>query len=89
MQVGIRELKARLSHYLERVRAGETVVITHRGRPVARVDRVESDEPPEELRPLVEAGRLSYKPPRRDLPQPLRLASPGKNLADYVSEQRR
>lgn len=31
-RVGIRELKARLSHYLERAAAGETIVVTDRGR---------------------------------------------------------
>lgn len=33
--VGIRELKNRLSQYLKRVRSGERVVVTERGRPVA------------------------------------------------------
>jgi prevent-host-death family protein len=33
--VGIRELKNRLSQYLRRVRAGERLVVTERGKPVA------------------------------------------------------
>ena len=33
--VGIRELKNRLSQYLKRVRAGERLVVTERGKPVA------------------------------------------------------
>ncbi|MQA76521.1 MAG: type II toxin-antitoxin system prevent-host-death family antitoxin [Solirubrobacterales bacterium] len=33
----ISELKAKLSEYLARVRAGEQVLITDRGRPVARI----------------------------------------------------
>lgn len=36
-QVGIAELKARLSEYLARVQAGEEVVVADRGRPVARL----------------------------------------------------
>ena len=35
--VNIRELKARLSHYLRLVRAGETVEITERGVPIGRI----------------------------------------------------
>lgn len=35
LAVGVRELKNRLSEYLNRVRAGERVMITDRGRPVA------------------------------------------------------
>ncbi len=37
MDVGIRELKARLSEYLGRVSAGEVITVTDRGRPVARI----------------------------------------------------
>jgi len=33
--VGVRELKNRLTYYLRRVRKGEEVVVTERGRPVA------------------------------------------------------
>lgn len=35
--VSIAELKARLSEYLAAVRAGEDVIVTDRGRPVARL----------------------------------------------------
>jgi prevent-host-death family protein len=34
---GVSELKAKLSEYLARVKAGEEVVVTERGRPVARL----------------------------------------------------
>lgn len=37
IQVGIAQLKARLSEYLVRVQTGEEVVVTDRGRPVARL----------------------------------------------------
>ncbi len=33
--VGVRELKNQLSQYLKRVRAGERLVVTERGEPVA------------------------------------------------------
>lgn len=36
-RVSIGRLKARLSEYIRRVRGGEAVVITDRGRPVARL----------------------------------------------------
>lgn len=35
IHAGVRDLKNHLSHYLRQVRAGERVVVTHRGRPVA------------------------------------------------------
>ena len=36
-RIGIKELKARLSEYVERARAGEMVVVTDRGKPVAEL----------------------------------------------------
>ncbi len=34
---GIAELKAHLSRYLERVKSGNEVLVTERGRPIARI----------------------------------------------------
>lgn len=40
----ISELKNRLSAYLDKVRAGHTVVIFDRSQPIARIERVEGSE---------------------------------------------
>ena len=37
MDVGVRELKAKLSEYLAAAAAGEDVVVTDRGRPIVRL----------------------------------------------------
>lgn len=37
MEIGIRELKARLSEHIERVTKGETITVTSRGRRVAMI----------------------------------------------------
>lgn len=37
--VGVRELKNRLTHYLDEVKNGENVVVTDRGTPVAIFDQ--------------------------------------------------
>ena len=53
MDVGVRELKARLSSYVQRAAAGEVITVTDRGRPVAVLG------PPlgvVDLRSAVEAG---------------------------------
>jgi len=39
----ITEVKNRLSSIIDRVRSGETVVVTDRGRPVARIEPVRAD----------------------------------------------
>lgn len=41
--IGVRELRQHASRYLERVRHGETLEVTDRGRPVARLVPVASD----------------------------------------------
>ena len=59
IQVGVRELKARLSHYLRRVKAGDTVTITDRGRVIARVNPVAfTDNEP--IWKMVREGRVSW-----------------------------
>lgn len=35
MEIGVRELKAKLSHYLRLAEQGETIVVTDRGKPSA------------------------------------------------------
>ncbi len=53
MDIGIRELKAKLSAYVQRAAAGEVITVTDRGRPVAILG------PPlgvVDLRGAVEAG---------------------------------
>lgn len=42
MDVGIRELKAKLSHYVARASEGESVTITDRGKPVAQLTAIGS-----------------------------------------------
>jgi antitoxin (DNA-binding transcriptional repressor) of toxin-antitoxin stability system len=43
--VGIRELKNQLTRYLRRVKQGEEIVVTERGRPVAVIHRIRCDDP--------------------------------------------
>ncbi len=41
MSVGVRDLKAKLSEYLGRAAGGESIVVTDRGIPVARIVPIE------------------------------------------------
>ena len=61
--VGIRELKARLSHFVSEVRTGEVVLITDRGSVVAEMRAPSASVGPEsamdlKLRRLAEEGGL-------------------------------
>jgi prevent-host-death family protein len=63
----IAELKARLSEYLAAVRQGEDVIVTDRGRPVARLSGLANDAKLDaRVSELVRTGLM--RPPRRVLP---------------------
>ncbi len=54
--VGVRDLKNNLSRYLDRVRSGEEIIVTDRGRPVARLSSIDAST--DRLADLVESGAI-------------------------------
>ncbi|MEM9033830.1 MAG: type II toxin-antitoxin system prevent-host-death family antitoxin [Actinomycetota bacterium] len=86
VEVGIRDLKNGLSKYIDRVRAGEEVIVTDRGRPVARLSSVDASE--DRLADLVAAG-VVRAPARRERHVPRRRINPDGPVSDLVAEQRR
>lgn len=82
-EVGVRELHDRLSEYLERVEAGGEVVVTRRGRPIARLSGLDAARPLEEL----ERRGLVRMPEASQSPRTARVDSSG-SVSDLVSEQR-
>ena len=61
-RVAISELKAKLSEYLKAVRAGEEVIVTDRGKPVARLAPISgADDTESRLRGLFRAGLARQK----------------------------
>lgn len=82
----MRDLKNNLSRYLERVREGGEVIVTDRGRPVARLAAL--DQPTDRLADLIASGAV--RAPRvtgRGLPA-RRVRASG-SVSDFVAEQRR
>lgn len=77
----ISEAKNRLSAYIDRVRRGETVVITDRGKPVAQLAPLEPGTPAHHDAQLAELARLGIvrlpqKPPPKRLRGPVSLRTP-------------
>ena len=85
IEVGIRELKNKLSAYIDHVRDGEDVIVTDRGRPVARISPV--DRETERLSELVAAGLVH--PPTSPGHQPAPRVKAKGTVSDLVAEQRR
>ena len=86
VEVVIRDLKNSLSRYIERVRDGEEIIVTDRGRPVARLSSL--DHSGDRLAELIASGAVRpptettrYRPARR-------IKSKG-SVSDLVAKQRR
>jgi prevent-host-death family protein len=87
MDVAVTELRAHLSEWLGRARAGDEIVITDRGVPVARLLGMTTTATLERLAADGVIGRpaAAQRPQAAGRPRP----RPGRPLADVVSEQRR
>ena len=83
--VGIRALQQHASEVVRRSAEGETVVITDRGRPVARLVPL-LGSPLEQLIAEGQARPARRRP--RDLPPPL-PPGPGSSLGDILAAARR
>ena len=89
-EMGVRDLRAQLAAVLRRAGAGERIVVTVDGRPVAQVGPLDGDDLAISLPELV-SRHLVIAPRRRGdfvLPQPLSLYS-GVRVERAVSEIRR
>ena len=85
--VGVRELKNRLSEYLRRVKAGETLIITAHGEPVGQILPIRSDLT-SRLQKMVEAGVVEWNGQPVPPYQPKTVNSSKHLLSDLVVEQR-
>jgi prevent-host-death family protein len=85
--VSIRELKAKLSHYLRLAKAGETVVVTDRGVPIGRIvpdgmaveDRVQA---------IASSGLLAWNQRRLTRRAPAARVRGDKTVAQLLVEDR-
>lgn len=87
-EAGVREVRDHLSEYLRRVREGEQVVITDRGRPVAVLSAVSEGPATRSARAMVARGLASWgggKPSGSRRP----VAIPGRRAEEIVREDRR
>jgi prevent-host-death family protein len=85
--VGIRELKNRLSHYLLRIKAGETLVITEHGKPIGQIVPIQADRS-DHLHRLAEAGLVDWNGQKLPDYQPKAINRSKHLLSDLVSEER-
>lgn len=85
ISVGIKDLKAKLSGYIDRVNNGKHVVITEHGREVAMIIPISKER--KVIKSLIESGRAHWSggKPRGIAGVKIR----GKPLSETILEERR
>ena len=97
MNTSVRELKARLSHYLKLAARGEQVTVTSRGRPIARLMPAAPETANKEPSAAEINRRLAAIPGIilgepgiiKGSKHPIRIRKGQKTLAEIVLEDRR
>lgn len=91
ISAGIKEVKNNLSRLLARVKAGEEILITERGRPIARIVKEKSrgNSIRAALGPLIQKGLIAM--PSRSIRKGPRgmVEVSGKPVSEMVVEDRR
>lgn len=90
VRVGVRDLRENLRSWLDRVKDGDEIVVTERGKGVARLHAL--DPPKSRLEELIELGIV--RPPLRPKRARIDVSSlidigPGPTVTDILIEQRR
>ena len=91
ISAGIKEIKNNLSRFLIQVKKGEEIVITDRGKPVARIVPEKHDKKPiqQVMGMLAQKGHIVL-PSRNILKSNISpVAINGKNVSEMVIEDRR
>jgi prevent-host-death family protein len=88
MDVGVTELRAHLSEYLDQARSGTDVIVTERGIPVARLVAIDSAPLIERLEREGVLTPPKSKGPRKSARDHKRIRAKG-SVSELVSELRR
>ncbi len=86
-KVGTRELKSKLSEYMRRVKGGETILVTERGKPIGQIIPVKRTIE-EKLQSVVDAGLAEWNGKKVKLSKPTAINRGAKQISDLVSEDR-
>jgi prevent-host-death family protein len=87
MKIGMHELKASLSRCIARARAGEVIVVTSRGKPVARIVGIPTVGPSGIAR-LLARGAAHWHGGKPALQPAVKLAPGGSSLSETLLRDR-
>ncbi len=86
-KVGTRELKNKLSEYMRRVKAGETIIVTERGKTIGQIIPVKPSLE-ERLQTMVDAGLADWSGQKLKPHRPAAVNRGKKLVSDLVVEDR-
>lgn len=87
MRVGARELKSKLGEYLRRVKAGETIIVTERGRTIGQIVPLQPTLE-KRLRGLVESGLAEWDGRKYQPGKPSARNRGRRQVSDLIIEDR-
>ena len=83
--IGIRDLKAHLSSYLEKVQKGHTIIITSHGKPIAQLTPTR-EELMDRVKVLQEAGLIAWNGKKLKPAMPVAVNKSKKQASDIYLE---
>ncbi len=86
--VGTRDLKNNLSQYLRRVKAGETIIITERGKAIGQIMPAPITLE-EKMKALAAAGFLEWSGKKLKPHKPTIINTSNRLISDLIVEDRR
>jgi len=87
IRVGTRELKNKLSEYLRRVKAGETIIVTEHGKTIGQIIPIKPTVE-ERLQAMVSAGQAEWNGQKLKSYHPRAVNKGSRQLSDRVIEDR-
>jgi len=87
LRVGTRELKTRLSEYMRRVKAGETITVTEHGKTIGQIVPIRATIE-ERLQAMVAAGQAEWNGQKLKPYRPKAINKGNRQLSDLIVEDR-
>jgi prevent-host-death family protein len=84
-KIGIRDLKAHLSSYLEKVQKGHTIIITSHGKPIAQLTPAQ-EELMARVKALQSAGLIAWSGKKLKPSKPVMINKTKKLASDIILE---
>jgi prevent-host-death family protein len=88
IRVGTRELKSKLSEYLRRVKKGQTIIVTERGKVIAQLGPARQSVE-ERIWAMVDAGLADWNGKKPKPHKPKIINKSDRLISDMVVEDRR